>query len=836
MQKKVLVKNCLLFAILVCITGSSFAQKKLVLGNKGKTAYSIYIDPAAPLSVRQAAEDLKLYFNKVAGFSPKVIVAAQAPGTPFISLGNNSASNASGINSSGISNDGFTIVVKSRNVFILGPDTKEGEVNHLGGVSNGTANGVYTFIEDYLGVTWLMPGELGEDFRQLSTVAIPARLDRSESSPLNYRVVPIGNVQQPLMQEWNRRMKLGRVAALQHSHAWAETIPPSAFEKHPEWFAVIDGKPVPPAGRYKFETTNAGLVQAYANVIIETFRKNPNQKWYSLSPSDGGGWSESPEATVLLEKDPHGNLSRTKLVLKFYNDVAKIVRKVFPDRKLGGYIYATYLYPPEAGVPKLEPNLALVVATSNSYGYQLYRPSTERDWDKLMRTWGESARKDGFDVYYYDLPTVLVQPYGTILPPAPYILDYTFSRVKEYGFKGAYFSGNNHWITTGAGNFTSAKLEWNPGADAYEILENYFRKAYGPGAASPMQKMYALLDSAYRVFYTGHPKAGYNMTHDHFKEIYGTNYNQLEKYFLQALAIPKEAKQQRRLELFGQIFSLMQWNLKAVGVLPTNLNTSLTLPDEEIDKLVLHQEFSIVPSTNRKVFPGAYKATLSPPLNDAGKRVDQNIPVRGEVTILLHPAKTGEIVITAQEWNGKAELVHYSLYDEEGNRFKAGAMARGRSIKFNGQEGKSYILHIPSRDALFELDIKGAAVAYQSNISDGGFRMLVGSMKEEAIPLYFFVPATVKDFSITLSSRSAKMQIFSPDGRLEGFLDNHDVNASRMVFNSDKGAPGFWKMSIKKFNGTCTVTLDKALPQWVSIDPSLPLRVEHERAGVNKAP
>ena len=388
-------------------------NEKISLIKNGRTGYSIFLDPSAPESVKQAAEELEIYFQKVTGIAPKIIVSAESPEKPFISLGNTSALKDAGLDPSAIPNDGFKIVTKGKNLFIFGPDTPTGEINKLGGVNRGTANGVYTFIEDYLGVEWLMAGEIGENFKNLKSVTVP-KIDRTENSPFDYRVQSF-RMTGPLDQEWDRRLKLARVAAVSHSHAWEQTIPASLYAQHPDWFAEVQGRHLPPSGTYKLETTNPGLVQAYADTIIARFRRDPNLRWYSLSPADGSyGWSDSKASLALIEKDPFGNLSRTPLILKFYNDVAKIVRKEFPDHKLGGYIYAMYLYPPAAGIPKLEPNLALVVATSISYGYQLYRPSTQENWDNLMRTWGESAKKDGFDLYYYDLPTSIMQPNGIL--------------------------------------------------------------------------------------------------------------------------------------------------------------------------------------------------------------------------------------------------------------------------------------------------------------------------------------------------------------------------------------------------------------------------------------
>ncbi len=98
------------------------------------------------------------------------------------------------------------------------------------------------------------------------------------------------------------------------------------------------------------------MIQHYAQTAIEAFRQNPKLSVFSLSPTDSDDWSTSTASKGLYDRDPHGKRSFTPLVLKFYNDVAKIVGREFPDRKLAGYVYASYLYPPSAGVPRLEPN------------------------------------------------------------------------------------------------------------------------------------------------------------------------------------------------------------------------------------------------------------------------------------------------------------------------------------------------------------------------------------------------------------------------------------------------------------------------------------------------
>ncbi len=799
---------------------------KITLVKNGKTDFTLLMDPSAPESVKNAAEDLKDYFIKVAGTSPEFIISDQSPATPFISLGFTTAAKAEGLDPSVIPNDGFRIVTRNRNLFILGPDTPTGKVNTLGGVTNGTSNGIYTFIEDYLGVHWLMTGELGEYYLTAGKISIP-ETDRTESSPFNYRVQSFRS-SGPLDDQWDRRMKLARVAAVSHSHAWAETISASNFAKHPGWFAEVDGKPQPPSGTYKLETTNPELVQAYANVIIETFRKNPDQYWYSLSPADGSyGWSNSPASMALTEKDPFGNISRTPLILKFYNDVAKIVGKEFPDHKLGGYIYAMYLYPPSSGMPKLEPNLALVVATSISYGYQLFRPSTRENWDKVMRTWGESSKKDGFDVYYYDLPVSIMQPNAMIWPPAPEIMNFIYSRLKSYGFRGAYVYGNPVWPAFGASNYVIAKLDWNPDQDAAGILHDYYREAFGVKAAPYIEKLYDVLDSAFRKYMNAHGKANYDLTTDHLKEIYAPKYPELEQNFLKASGEGKDPKQQKRIDLLGEVLSLMQWNLRSLGLLSPEYKSSLTKSDEEIDHMLSNQK-----DDEKIVRYGIFRkehfrtVEIAAALPDAATQKGVIVPVSGTMRMLLYVPVAGEVTFAVKAFDGKAEFIHYTLSTPEGSQLQLGAIRVGRTFRFNGEAGKSYILDIPSRGAIIKLEVTGAAVAYKSDLQNSSFLVAGQKYMDSDVPLYFFVPKEQKSFSVTLGTKGAVADLYSPNGKYAGQLNCSKNDVSRLDVPGNNSGSGFWKIIIHKSGGSSvSLTLDAAVPQWLIPDPSQPLKI-----------
>jgi hypothetical protein len=813
---------------------ASNSSQRIIVGRDGRTAYSIYIDAKAPASVRTAAGDLRSYFRQVAGFEPPLVSSAQPPAGPYISLGSTGAAKAAGLDASTIPPyDGYRIVTRGANIFILGTDTADGQLNNTGGTYSGTSNGVATFIEDYLGVRWL-GGNIGDEFTKLNTVEIPV-LNRTESSPFPYRALQSRSGG----TDWQRRMKLARNVRLAHSHNYTYTIPPSLYDQHPTWFAEIGGvRPRPSGDRYKLDTLNPELVQAYADRVIAAFRKDPNLYSHSLSANDGGNWSDSEATKAWTELDPNGEISRTPLMLKFYNDVAKIVGREFPDRKLGGYIYESHLFPPRNGIPKLEPNLALVLATSNSYGYQLLRPNTQREWDKLMREWSEAAHKQGVDVYYYDLPLAL-HGANNIQPTSPEMLNFIFSRVAKYGYKGGPVAGS-----TDIGNYLIARLLWNPRQDAVALAREYYRLAYGTEAAPHMEKMYDVLNEAFTTFYIAHPTASYTMKGTHLREIYGNVYPEVEKLYLQARNAAKEEKHRTRMQPLARSFSLLQWNLKANGALPVNYQSEFTITDEQIDQmqgggrrrgagasasvsndLVIQGKWNVRPDringgTGTEVRPQANSRVLM-------------VPRYGPTQLLLHVSQPGEVSVTAVEYDADSALVPFTVSDEAGATLRSGIMRAGRVISFAGEAGKNYLFTTSGTTSELRLEVRGAAAAMKADSSSRGMGLTMRHIDEKGVPLYFYVPAGAKSFQIKvhhqLREPNMKAEVIAPDGRSVGQV-NAD-NPLQVIVTVPQGAvrEGFWRVVVSKPMATAErvgfIVLDPQLPQWFLPDNSALLAI-----------
>src|SRR5690606_25752084 len=260
----------------------------------GKSTFTVVVPAQAPDSVKNAARELQRDIKESTGATLPFQKETDPVSGNIISLGSTQQAAAAHVTTEGIADEGFRIITRGENIFILGPDTvaKIGsssvetswrsdnmeyqlqpdvpgnQLTQNGGFSNGTANGVYTFLEDYLGVRWLFPGDLGRDVPAHSTLIIPD-IDRTDAPGFIWRDFPhLQNTR--AVAQWRDQQKLGFSFRLNFNHNWVETVRPAMYKEHPEWFAMINGKrPEPPTSgpkrnHYKLETTNPELVEYFA--------------------------------------------------------------------------------------------------------------------------------------------------------------------------------------------------------------------------------------------------------------------------------------------------------------------------------------------------------------------------------------------------------------------------------------------------------------------------------------------------------------------------------------------------------------------------------------------
>jgi len=722
MNKKFVV---LLLTCLLSLVSVSAAPLNLV--NDGKSTFTIVMPMQSHKATWRAAIEIRTIVEAASGarLSIKKTDVIDPNASNIISLGSTRQAAAAGISAKDIPDEGFRIVTRGKNIYIVGPDTLETERTKDGGTSTGTANGVYTFLEDYLNARWLMPGDLGRDVPKTSSITIP-EINRTEAPAFNLRELPYTYEHLRTVQDWQEAQKV-RYESMNfyYQHSWSKIVLPSLYEKHPDWFALVNGSRKPIGTNYKLETTNQELVRYFADQVIAKLKADPKLVAYSLSPTDLAGWSESPESKALYDPVPAGSKSGrpsvTPLVLKFYHDVAQIVAQEYPQGRVSGYIYHDYLFPPQQGSMKLPENFIPVIAPSIDYGFRLYQKNTQETFTKLMDGWSKVVPTDW---YFYDLPNTWMDAgqashfqegsTGLVMPPGTRILDFIFPQLVKHHIRGARIYGNQSWSNTALGNYILAKMMWNPRLKASELQTEWLTRAYGADAGTVMNQFYQKLEAAFES-YSQKEAINFRIEDSYLEGIYGAHYAELEKVLLEAKACPMTELQRKRFELIEDNFIVLQWRLRNLGYLKSTFESPLQRTDAQIAAIINK------PGVGFPRFPALvkkYERRVPDIKVQAGQITKPQSATRPPSfmlpeTYLFYASQDGTLHLTCEEAVHGSYFAYYQIRTTTHRRvLDKGVLYAGADISVPVEAGTGYYLTIPANQGIgYRITIHGAALA-----------------------------------------------------------------------------------------------------------------------------
>jgi hypothetical protein len=773
---QLLLVTCILFFL-------GFADRSqaapLTIAANGKSTFSIVAPNIATQSVNDAAAEMQRDIAESTGAKLPIIKDNETVNSPFISLGSTKQAEAVGISAKGIADEAFRIVTKAGNLYIIGLDTTAIDLDRQtgrfgrntpnmelhpeipgpaftknGGFSQGTANGVYSFLEDSLDVRWLMPGDIGRDVPPKSTFVVE-ETDSTIVPMFTYRVMTSLSsygVRNTPSLAWRDEMKLGYSFRLNHNHSWADTVPADLYQNHPEWFAMnANGTRPKPAGTsYKLETTNPELVKFVAEAAIKAFKADPELNTFSLSPTDSGGWSLSPESQA-LDDAGYPEISGptiTPLILKFYTDVSKIIAKEYPQGKLAGYFYSRFVRPPSQGDVEIPANFVPVL-TSIASGYGFYTLQTREEDSAILNAWAKVAPPTWF---YYAFPTWLRARTGMVTPAAPNYMNALFKDLAKNHIKGVFYYGNGAWDQAALANYVAAKMLWNPQSDAVAIQHEWLTRAYGPQAGAIMEELYNKMDESWFSDYFRQPDSTFhNVSEEFFSRIYGAHYQQMETLILQAEAQPMTQIQKKRLRLISDNMRVLQWRLRNAGYLPAKYSSPYTINSEQVFQLMSNSDDSRgfvafgAPKTGSKVIPVKVQVAQSNQESVAG------LPNASH--ILLFSTKDEIIHLNPVKVRPGCSFLYYFVQDEKGESVISGILDNNEDITFKAKANTPYYFQTINDGVTlnphiqWEIAIPGAIPA-QASFNDGILSFNAAS-EDTSKSLYVYIPESLNRVAVS---------------------------------------------------------------------------------------
>ncbi len=434
-----------------------------------------------------------------------------------------------GVNSDKLGIGGIRIKTVGNALVLLGKDNnfsgdRKSVDNRYEHWSWGTRYAVIVFLEKYLGVRYLWPGETGKIVPKKKNIIIPE---------IDYQFTPMLPQRQIRRSPYSKRAQIGldwlRISKEEYltlkrnaretksySSSWfgwqrlggslgliegdGFILPPELWKRwpkeHPDWFAmqldgsrsqIVKGKL---AERPRLCVSNAELIKAIAKVKIEELKSHPLRKSVSIEVNDGGyiGFCMCPKCKSLdvsngrkvtlwsynhkAEKIEYFDyVSLTDRMIHFYNRIAELVTREYPDALLCISQYSVYSSAPLKN--RLHRNL-VVRFVGEWYKRDISRAMMMSDW----KSWSKKASKIFFR------PNLLYLGYKQGNPLTNYTHKFAedFRYMAHHSMLGTDFDAClDMWSTQGLNYYVAARLMWNPDVDVDDVIDDYCKSGFGKG-------------------------------------------------------------------------------------------------------------------------------------------------------------------------------------------------------------------------------------------------------------------------------------------------------------------------------------------------------------------
>jgi hypothetical protein len=359
----------------------------------------------------------------------------------------------------------------------------------------GTANAVYSFIRDHLGVRWLWPGE--EDVVRRERIVV-APLERRYHPSIRARgglfvKASLGDNKEGGDELWARHQRVQLDSMdLSGGHGFGDWWDRYGAE-HPDFFAAApDGRREPlrsQARNTKLCASNPLVWRQWLEEATTQAARDPLLRVINVSPNDGYTSGHCTCADCLAWDHPAGTpvtwgfgggvsfqgVSQTDRDVRFANTLARLLKERFPERRLFVQLNAYGLArdPPLGVVP--DDNVIISSVANFSMRSPPERERAMRQhggWAKVAKhlMWRPNlGNQAGLS---WGMPDVAMTQAGE---------DFRF--VADTHCEGLFFDLFwLHWATQGPHYYALAHLAWDPRTDVAALMDDYYTRGFGPAA------------------------------------------------------------------------------------------------------------------------------------------------------------------------------------------------------------------------------------------------------------------------------------------------------------------------------------------------------------------
>lgn len=392
---------------------------------------------------------------------------------------------------------GLTAYVESKNLDLHGLDEdgylflNEGDGNFiiLGGTDWGTEFGVYAFLEEYLGVRWLMPTELGTDIPTKDRLVVEVVNKRVNPAYLSRHLSPIDINETDDLGQWGRFNKVRK--RIESNHNLNQLFAVERYGKsNPDFYPYIHGKINVPTGasdyRWQPNFFAKGIADSAAVFILEYFEKHPEVKSFSLSINDDASrFDRSSLSSKGRNRRTNylGLVSLSDEYFRWANSVVSQVSEIFPNRTYGTLAYNNLMTPP---IRKIGVHRNIVPFITNER-LRWANPDFKEKDIRLTEDWKKVSANVGWYDYSYGRAYLV-----------PRIWSGTMSEYLRWGMD----NGIRHYTSEvypnwgeGPKPYLLTKLLWDPTLNVDTLTYEWCERFAGEKSARKLVEYFRLWDN-----------------------------------------------------------------------------------------------------------------------------------------------------------------------------------------------------------------------------------------------------------------------------------------------------------------------------------------------------
>ena len=430
----------------------------------------------------------------------------------------------------GMADDGFVIHQNGKRITIAGP------------TSWGTEFGVSEFLERYVGVRWLMPGEDWEDIPVTDQLTIPGN-DQVRQEPAFFSRT-FESTSYPMREQWKRNNRMHW--HVDFGHNLFNLLPPSIYkDTNPEFYPADADLSTIHTWQPCFRAE--GIVDESIANINAFFDDHPEAESYSIGINDTTNFCEAnPNHPDYPNKiNSIGMVDISDIFFEWVNKVSAGVFAKHPDKYLGTYAYYN-VYDPPSNI-QLDPRV-IVYITDDRLSW------TDEDLrnagHSLTEAWARTGATVAFYEYLYGAPYMVPRTYFDLMKDS-----YTYAA--DQGVQ-AFYSELYPNFGEGPKPWLSTKLQWNPYQDVDALLDEWYLRAVGPEAASDLKAYYEIWQKFweedivetdwYKAWKNNFPRPNFMplFTATYLKDVSQADLTESRRLLESAVAKAQTAKQKKR--------------------------------------------------------------------------------------------------------------------------------------------------------------------------------------------------------------------------------------------------------------------------------------------------